>query len=340
MFCVLTQILIYTSCRAPRPQVRTLKKIVLITVAVSYCIASGFAQAQNEITSELDASLRLGLGLSTEPDAELTFEDYNSRIRWSGSADTGEGLKAISYLEFGFNQDDGINDTRYGWIGVEGDFGSLMGGKQYNAFYDAVTVDIDIADWGSCYHEISCARQSSVIKYAGHNDADIQFMASTVLIEGDVDNDFIDGFDVGARLKSGDMTVGAGATLIIGNTVAGVDLGTGVGLGVSASAPVGEATVSASLQFANEDYYGGEDNTLIVAGAFEQDRLYGVLSIRDSDNTPFYATLGYRRPFVGDKVFTYFEVGVVDPDVVGVDADVQARAVMVFNMDLLGTGNY
>ncbi len=62
-----------------------MKGKLLAVAAVSCSLASGFALAQESITSELDASLRLGLGLNTEPDAELTFENYSSRIRWSGS---------------------------------------------------------------------------------------------------------------------------------------------------------------------------------------------------------------------------------------------------------------
>ncbi|NND92613.1 MAG: porin [Granulosicoccus sp.] len=310
----------------------------LVVAAAACCLMSGFAYAQEQITSELDASLRLGLGLNTEPDAELTFENYASRIRWSGSADAGKGLKAISYLEFGFDQDAGVSNTRHAWLGVEGDFGTLKGGKQYSAFYDAVTSAVDIAYWGSCYHELSCSRSSSVIKFTGPEDADIQYMASTILVPNDTDNDFIDGIDIGARTTSGDLSIGAGATLLIGNSIGGMDLGTGVGLGLSVSKPVDEATVSLSLQFANEDYIGGDDSGFVIAGTYSKDQYYGIVSLADSDNTPFYITLGYEKPVINDRAFTYFELSAVEPDIDGQDIDLQARAVMVFNMDLLSMG--
>jgi predicted porin len=321
---------------------------ILLPAAVSFCLMSGLANAQQQYTSELDASLRLGLGLNTEPDAELTFENYASRLRWNGSADAGDGRKAISYLEFGFDQDAGVSNTRQAWIGVESDIGTLKGGKQYTAFYDAVTSAVDIAYWGSCYYELSCSRQSSVIKFTGPADADIQYMASTILIPNDADNDFIDGIDLGAKTQSGDMTIGAAATLLIGNSATGddgfgnqveLDLGTGVGVGISVAKPVGEATASLSLQFANEDYTGSTDNSYSVTGTYAKDQIYAVAGIADSGNTPFFATLGYVRPLIADKAFTYFEVTAVDPDIEGVDLDLQARAVMVFNMDLLSTGN-
>ncbi len=321
-----------------------MKGKILAIAAVSCSLASGFTLAQESITSELDASLRLGLGLNTEPDAELTFENYGSRLRWRGSADAGKGLKAISYLEFGFDQDEGVSNTRYAWLGVEGDFGTVKGGKQYSAFYDAVSAPIDIAYWGSCGVELSCSRQSSIIKFTGPETADIQYMASTILVANDVDNDFIDGLDIAAKMKSGDMTIGAGATLLIGNDLDGNgdgligDLGTGYGVGVTVTKPVDEGTASLSLQFANEDYVGGEDGSVIFSGSYQKDQMYGVFGINNSDNTPFYFTLGYIKPVISKKAFAYFEVGAVDPDVEGVDVDLQVRAVMVFNMDLLSLG--
>ncbi len=335
IYCV--YFLTYGSQGAP------MKGKLLAVAAVSCSLVSGFALAQESITSELDASLRLGLGLNTEPDAELTFESYSSRIRWRGTADAGKGLKAISYLEFGFDQDEGVSKTRYAWLGVEGDFGTVKGGKQYSAFYDAVTAPIDIAYIGSCNFELSCSRQSSVIKFTGPETSDIQYMASTILVPNDADNDFIDGIDLAAKTTSGDMTIGAGATLLIGNSEANSDgiigdLGTGYGIGVTVTKPVDEGTASVSLQFANEDYVGGEDGAVIASGSYIKDQMYGVVSIGDSDNTPFYFTLGYVKPVIEKKAFAYFEVGAYDSDEEGADVDLTVRAVMVFNMDLLSMG--
>lgn len=320
-----------------------MKGKLLAVAAVSCSLASGFALAQENITSELDASLRLGLGLNTEPDAELTFENYSSRIRWRGTADAGKGLKAISYLEFGFDQDEGVSNTRYAWLGLEGDFGTLKGGKQYSAFYDAVTAPVDIAYWGSCYFELACSRQSSTIKFSGPETADLQYMVSTILVADDEDNDFIDGIDFAVKTTSGDMTIGAGATLLIGNSDAneeGIvgDLGTGYGIGVSVTKPVDEGTASVMLQFANEDYVGGGDDAILVSGAYHKNQMYGVVGIVSADTSPFYFTLGYEKPVIDDRAFAYFEVGAVDSDIDGEDIDLQVRAVMVFNMDLLRVG--
>jgi hypothetical protein len=133
------------------------------------------------------------------------------------------------------------------------------------------------------------------------------------------------------------MVIGAAGSLLIGNSIDDVDLGTGFAFGVSATMPVGDATASASLQYATEDYFG--DDAVIITGTYAKDQMYGLVGIADAGNTPFFLTLGFVRPIIGNRAFTYFEVTAVDSDTFGSDLDLQARAVMVFNMDLLSTGN-
>ncbi|ASJ71555.1 porin [Granulosicoccus antarcticus] len=330
-----------------------MKGNLLAVAALSCSLASGVALAQEQFTSELDASLRLGLGLNTEPDAELTFENYSSRIRWRGAADAGEGLKAISYLEFGFDQDTGVSNTRYAWLGLEGDFGTIKGGKQYRAFYDAVTAAVDIAYWGSCFTENACSRQSSVLKFSSPETEDLQYMASVILVPNDAGNDFIDGLDIGAKMQSGDMTFGAGLALLIGNDAdVGVlddddffDFGTGFALGTSVTMPISEGTASASLQYASDDYIQESDDAVVLTATYAKDQMYGLVGFSSADNSPFYLTLGYEKPLIEKKAFAYFEVSAVDDGVDEFDdfgfiagrsdLDLQVRAVMVFNMDLL-----
>lgn len=310
-----------------------MKGKLLVLAMVSSGLVSGFVHAQDTITSELKASLRLGLGLTTEPEAELTFNDYASRIGWKGSADAGKGLKAISRVEFGYDQDNGVSNTRYAYLGVIGDFGTVTGGKQYAAFYDAVTSAVDIAYWGSCAFEFSCGRQTSILKYVGPETSKIQFMASTQLVEGatGTKGDFIDVIDLGATTKSGDMSLGAALSL---------DLETdGIGLGFSVTMPLDDATVSGTVQLANEEFLNSTDDGILVTGTYKKDQYYGIVGIANSDNTPLYATLGYEKSLIADKAFTYFEISLSDADLPGSDMDFEMRAVMVYNLDILSTGN-
>lgn len=324
-----------------------MKAKFLVVALMSTGLVSSFAQAQESVTSEINASLRLGLGLTTDPDPELTFNDYASRIGWKGTADAGDGLKAISRVEFGYDQDNGVSTTRYAFLGVEGDFGTVTGGKQYAAFYDAVSAAVDIAYWDSCLTEISCSRQSSVVKFAGKENGNLQLLASTTLIEGDAGNDFIDGIDLAAISQSGDMKIGAGLSIDFGDSGIVVDQfgnefivdqDAGFAAGVSVTLPLDDATVSGTLQFANDDFVGGTDNGFIVTAAYKKDEYYGIVSVADADNTPYFITLGYEKPVIEDRAFAYFELGISDEDTFGSDIDLQARAVMVYNLDILSTG--
>lgn len=334
-----------------------MKVKLFLTAATLCCALPGVAQAQ-QYTSNLDASLRLGFELNTEPDAEISFVNRGSRLRWNGSADAGEGREAISYLEFGFDQDEGVTTTRQAWIGVTDDFGTITGGKQSRAFYDAVTSAVDIAWWNSCILEVSCGKKSGIVKFASPVTADdIRFTMSTELKADDQDNDFIDGLDFGAWKTNGDRLIGAGLTLAIGadvlngdgNPVLGangepIEVGTGVALGVSVTQPYSDGTVSATLQYQNDDYRVGRsqnaeaDNGVIATVAYAKDQAYGIFGLAKQNNTPFYFTVGYQLPIIEDKAFTYLELSAVEADN-GADLDLQARLIMVFDMEVLNVGN-
>ena len=336
-----------------------MKKLYLAVAVAGLTMASGVSQAQEGvIQSDLDASLRLGLELDTEPDAELVFDNFSSRIRWNASAGLTDELQAIGYIELGFDQDEGVNNTRHAWLGVESGFGSIKGGKQYTAFYDAVTSVVDIAFFNSCFNEISCLRQSSVIKFTGPADDDIQFLASTTLVEDDLGNDFIDGIEVAAVTTRNDIRFGVGANILFGTDLTAVvvdaagnpiedangdiqtltvESDTGVGLGISAQKRMGDATASATIQFANSDFLGTDDNGLLFTGTYGVGNMYALFSIADADNTPYYFTYGYVYDLVPDKALIYFEAGVEEEDIDGQDANLFGRAVMILDFDVLSS---
>lgn len=332
-----------------------MKSNLLLAAAISCCFASGLVQAQ-EYTSKLDASLRMGFELNTDPDAEISFVNRGSRLRWNGSADAGEGREAISYLEFGFDQDNGVSTTRQAWIGVEADFGTLKGGKQSTAFYDAVSSAVDIAWWNSCVLGTSCGKKSGIVKFASPETADdLRFTMSAELKADDVDNDFIDGLEFGAWKTNGDMLIGVGLSLAIGADVGAdaganvgavdTEVGTGVALGVSATRPFSKGTLSGTLQYQNDDFRYGltgasdADNGALATVAYSQDQAYGIFGLAKQNNTPFFFTVGYKMPIIEDKAFTYLELSAIETDIEGVDLDLQARLIMVFDMDLLSTSN-
>ncbi|ABQ14021.1 porin [Dichelobacter nodosus] len=64
-----------------------------------------------------------------------------------GTEDLSNGLQAFYKMEFGFDPDEGVNSTRYAYIGLKGDFGTLTLGKS-NALYGDLTTYNDIFENG------------------------------------------------------------------------------------------------------------------------------------------------------------------------------------------------
>ena len=317
---------------------------VAATVAATVAAFASPAGAQ-EMVNQLEASVRLGFELETEPDSSVAFEDFGSRIRWNGEKRISDTLVGLGYLEFGFDDEFGIGNTRYAYVGVSGGFGAITGGKQYRAFYDVVTSNVDVAYVGSCEFDLSCARQSGVIKYERALGQNLRIVGSTTLIDNDAGDDFLDEIDLGAIAEVSDITVGAALTIgtgvdadqpddvdvIEGGFGDGVDQDTGVAIGVAAATELREdLTVSASLQFASDDYLAGPDNGFVLTGAAVAERFYGVVSLADADDTPFYATVGYEYP-IDDDSLIYAEVQGVETDVDGEDFGLFLRAVYVYN---------
>ena len=312
-----------------------MKQLISTAVVAALAISSGVVHAQANIESNLDASLRLGLELRTEPDAELVWEDYDSRIRWTGGAELQEGFKGISYLEFGFDQEEGVNETRQAWVGVETEYGTLKGGKQYTAFFDAVTsvIDVDIQD--GCVVQIACDRQASTLKYVSPLKGDLQFLASanlgSVALGGG--DDFIDGLELAATMQRGDLKLGAGIILDLEGD-------TGAALGVSAAMPYANGTASATVQFQSEDAVDPDvaaavdDGIFSITGAYKQEDLYASAFLASVDDVAFELTGGYILPIVDDVAFIYFEAGVQDIGVDGFDTNLFGRGVFVYNFDV------
>ncbi len=312
---------------------------VVPVIAFWIALTSGQAVAQ-EVSSNLDASLRFGIGLDTEPDTEFTFNNYGSRIRWGGRADLEDGTAALGYLEFGFDQDEGVSTTRQAWVGYEADFGTVKGGKQYSALYDAIVSRVDIAWWGSCWIEYGCSRTSSTVKYESKENDGMKIHASGQLVDDDPGSDVIDEIEAGVTLQLNEnLSVGFGAAYVFEDLVTDLDgtvSGNDDGFGLLAGATMirDELTLGGMLQFIDGDAIGSDDDDIGLTLSAAQGDYYGVFALQDGDNTPFYATLGYSRPLIGEHARFYLEAQVVEPDLPDVDTELLARAVFIFDFDV------
>src|SRR5690606_12143900 len=111
-------------------------------------LASGYACAQTssvQLYGIVDAAVRHTNHEGTG-DKSLTkmIGGGMSQSRWgiNVTEDLGGGLKAIANLENRVNLDDGTVSTPFfqqSWVGLQGGFGRLTMGRQYNMLFDLVT---------------------------------------------------------------------------------------------------------------------------------------------------------------------------------------------------------
>ena len=119
-------------------------------IALAVLAAAGAASAQSSVQLYGTADVWFGSVKNLGQKAQTVLEDGgvdDSRFGLKGSEDLGGGLKAIFTLEQGFKLDTGAlpkdaagkdqtGFNREASVGLEGKFGTVKLGKQYNAFDD------------------------------------------------------------------------------------------------------------------------------------------------------------------------------------------------------------
>ena len=125
------------------------KSLILLSVLASVA-GTAFAQSSVTMYGVLDA----GLNVETPPASTPASagNQYSlasgistpSRIGFKGSEDFGASLKALFQLEAGVQLNNGQSTetgtlfNRASWIGLSGDFGTVMLGRQFTPMYNAV----------------------------------------------------------------------------------------------------------------------------------------------------------------------------------------------------------
>ena len=114
-------------------------------IALAVMAAAGAASAQSSVQLYGIADVWFGGVKATGSKSQTVLEDGGvdgSRFGLKGSEDLGGGLKAIFTLEQGFKLDTGVQETagqafsREATVGLQGNFGTVKLGKQFNAFDD------------------------------------------------------------------------------------------------------------------------------------------------------------------------------------------------------------
>ncbi|RJF97177.1 porin [Noviherbaspirillum saxi] len=121
-----------------------MKKSLIALAALSSLTGAAFAQTNVTIYGVADAGIsRIDNG-ATNSTALSSGNQSGSRIGFRGTEDLGGGLSAIFTLENGFNIDDGTLGQggrlfgRQAFVGLNGGFGSVKLGRQYNPIRTAV----------------------------------------------------------------------------------------------------------------------------------------------------------------------------------------------------------
>lgn len=163
---------------------------------IALSVAAGMiASAQAENTTTLYGSL----GVETQVNKNNTDSIRNSITgnRWNldtssakfgikGTEDLNNGLQAFYKIEFGFDPNGGVDNTRYAYLGLRGNFGEVTFGKQ-NSLYKIVTTKADIFQnsfYGETTHYGAAtggSRIPKVISYVSPNMNGFQFGLAGVL---------------------------------------------------------------------------------------------------------------------------------------------------------------
>ncbi len=318
------------------------------TSAIALAVA-GIAAAPVAVQAgdgEAYASMRVGIqNVDSGGVSELDVRSFSSRFGAKGETDLGNGMTGFGKFEWDVDLEREDIGARLRYVGVKGDFGSLLLGKDYHTFYSHTVGPVDNVWWNSDWNVISyTGRTDSAITYSGGTDAisfgvtayfDADYADETAAVAPDLTtvpiglgsaateetgDEGVDGFEVGASFGIGDMTLGVALQDIeaVDNAVTAVTL-SGIALG--------DASFGISFQ-ANDDDTGVLFEAL-MGGAYlhiEQ------VSWDAADIDPMSITLGYSHD-LGRNTTMWYEVLNNDADTGDSDADTTSvHAVLVYHI--------
>ncbi len=296
-------------------------KTSAIALAVAGTIAAPVAvQAGAE---EVYASARVGLwNVDTGGQSDLEVRSFSSRFGAKGETDLGNGMTGFGRYEWNADMNSGASlSLRHRYVGLKGDFGSVLIGQTYQTFYNFVVGPNDNPWWHSGYNMVSyTGRTGDSITYAGSSGA-VAFGVTGVFTP-DADEDAPDETQLGVSFGIGDMTLGAavrsfaadGAEDIVGVVLTGISAGDiGIGLG-----------------FQTQD----DDTSFLANIGIGSAYVHIEQRSVDSDDTDRLGiTLGYTQS-LGRKTTAYYEFFTLDNDTGNSDDDV-TRIMGVLKYDII-----
>ncbi len=134
------------------------KKLIVLAVA-SMAALPALAQSNVTIYGVADVYFKSTWGDGKRVTGVDAGGENGSRLGFKGTEDLGNGLKAIFDFQFGslnLDQAQGINSTRYSFVGLQGGFGTVVAGRlQTPGYYSSYYFDPAAAHFFSGYQRLS-----------------------------------------------------------------------------------------------------------------------------------------------------------------------------------------
>ena len=199
-----------------------MKKSIVLAAAVASLMA-GAVQAESTVYGIAHASIvssDVGFGVAAVKNILAT--DNSSRLGFKGNEDLGNGMKVVYQMEMAYDLVDGggIGATRNSFVGLAGDFGTVLVGRHdtpdKSAFYAAGNDHLgdSIVDLNGTY-KFQEDRVNNAIAYISPALGDLKIAVALVPGEGNglagqPGDGLTDGTSVGVMYKAGPIKAGLG----------------------------------------------------------------------------------------------------------------------------------
>jgi len=120
------------------------------------------------------ASARIGVWQQDSGgESELDIRSFSSRFGAKGETDLGNGMTGFGRYEWDVDLGEGGGlGVRHRFVGVKGDFGSVLIGQTYHTFYNFNVGAVDVPWWHSGYNMVAyTGRTDNALTYAGGRDS-------------------------------------------------------------------------------------------------------------------------------------------------------------------------
>jgi predicted porin len=294
-------------------------KTSAIALAVAGIVAAPVAVQAG--ADEVYASARVGLqNTDTGGAADFNLQNMSSRFGMRGETDLGNGI--TSFGRFEWSVGDGAIGLRHRYVGLKGDFGSVLLGQTNHTFFKHVVGPLDNPWWYSGTNMLDYrSRDDNGLTYAGSAGA-VNFGATAFFV-ADGEETTPDALEFGASFGVGDMTIGVALATVDEDGGIGTQGGAGATDGTEdiiaftvSGIALGDATFGVGMQIQDDD--SGLVADLGIGNIYvhiEQ------LSLDAADTDSMQITVGYTQS-LGRKTSVWYEFATLDADTDDDDDDV------------------